>query len=265
MITNLYDFLHEYFTTYNCEVITENQTEMTVKLTRELDQVLMNRPFYWHYMDKIGREGEPMSLYLDTSTEKKDNNKEWIHFGSPRLQQIFHHIKQNARYTVLYEETGGNAKTALHPWLVTNIMVHYCGKQKKESIHSIGLQLINGMMKSNMMESIESLSMVRRMSDYSFTISPIIMPLSGFRRVFHYLENQLLEEDLDWAKESTNALNEEIQLLEYFFNQQDENHDIFEKEKERLTERLQPHIEIEIINAGLFYLTEESSQLLYKK
>ncbi|SFL82547.1 protein YqhG of unknown function [Gracilibacillus orientalis] len=264
MITNLHNFLHQYFTIHDCEVLTENQTEMTIRLNRELDQVLMNRPFYWHYMDKIGRQGEPMSLYLDTSTENKDNNREWIHFGSPRLQQIFHHIKTNARFTILYEETDGDTKTALHPWLVTNIMVHYCGKQKKESVHSIGVQLINGVMKTDMMNHMDGLSMDRRMSDYSFTISPIIKPVSGFRRIFHYLENELLEEDMGWVKQSTDALNEEIQLLDYFFHQQEENKEILEKEQERLTERLQPRIEIEIINAGLFYLTEEASQLIIK-
>ncbi|MFD2658360.1 YqhG family protein [Gracilibacillus thailandensis] len=264
MITNLHDFLHQYFTLHDCDVITENNTEMTIKLTRELDQVLMNRPFYWHYMDKIGRIGEPMSLYLDTSTKKKDNKKEWIHFGSPRLQQIFHHIKQNARFTILYEETSGDIKTPLHPWLVTNIMVHYRGKQKKESIHSIGLQLINGMMKANMMKHLDTFTMDLRMSDYSFTISPIIKPASGFNRIFHYLEHSLLEEDMQWVEESKKALREEIQLLDYFFHQQEENKEILEKEKERLTERLEPRIEIEIINAGLFYLTEKSSQAIIK-
>ncbi|MDX8046005.1 YqhG family protein [Gracilibacillus sp. S3-1-1] len=259
MISNLHDFLYEYFSIHECDVILENETEMTIRLTRELDQVLMNRPFYWHYMDKIGRNGEPMSLFLDTSTAKKDNKKEWIHYGSPRLQQIFHHIKQSARFTMLYEQTTGNDKTALHPWLVANIVVHYHGKQKKEAIHSIGLHLINGMMKSNMMNEIDRLPLESKMSDYSFTISPLIKPLSGFYRIFMYIEQLISSESKEWVKDAMTALNEELSLLDHFFKQQEGNQEIFAKEKEQLTERLEPRIDIEVVNAGIFYLTENFS------
>ncbi|SHN12160.1 YqhG family protein [Gracilibacillus kekensis] len=265
MITNLHSFLHQYFTVHDCKVITENDTEMTIQLTRDLDQVLMNRPFYWHYMDKIGRQGEPLSLELDTNTEKKDNNKEWIHYGSPRLQQIFQHIKQQARYTMLYEEKDSLNKSALLPWLVTNLKVQYAGSQKKEDIYSIGLQLINGSIVSNMMNQIESIALQRVMSDYSYTISPIIRPISGFNRIFQFVEDQLLDQNWQWAIESEKLLQEELKLVEYFFDKQEDNQDILNKEKERLHERLQPKIIIEIINAGLFYLKEETTQSIINK
>ncbi len=265
MITNLHSFLHQYFTLHDCTVKTENQTEMTIQLTRELDQVLMNRPFYWHYMDKIGRQGDPMSIQLDTSTKKQDNNKEWIHYGSPRLQQIFQHIKRQARYTILYEETNNIGKTALLPWLIANVTIHYSGSQKKQEIHSIGLQLINGSLTTNMMGQIDSLALMRIMSDYSYTISPIIKPISGFNRIFQFIESQLINQDLQWAVDSENLLQEELKLVEYFFDKQEDNFEILEKEKERLYERLQPKIEIEIINAGLFYLTENTSLAIIDK
>ncbi|GAE91223.1 conserved protein YqhG [Gracilibacillus boraciitolerans JCM 21714] len=265
MITDLHNFLEQYFTSHECVVVTENGTEMTIHLTRELDQVLMNRPFYWHYMDKTGRQGEPMSIQLDTSTAKPENNKEWIHFGSPRLQQIFNHIKQKARYTMLYEETNIQVQTALLPWLIANVAVHYIGSQKKQEVYSIGLHLLNGSITTNMMEHIDSFVLQRTMSDYSYTISPIIKPISGFNRIFQFIEQQLLDANIQWARESKDLLQEELQLVHYFFDKQEENRDILEKENERLHERLEPKIEINLINAGLFYLTESSTQFILKK
>ncbi|UOQ85992.1 YqhG family protein [Gracilibacillus salinarum] len=258
MISNLHSFLTEYFVLHDCEIIQENQTELEVKLTRELDQVLMNRPFYWHYMDKLGRDGDPMSIQLDTSLEKKENQKEWIHYGSPRLHQIFQHIQQNARFTILYEETNGQSKTSLMPWLIVNVMIHYCGKQKREAIYSIGVHLINGAIQTNMMERVDHLSFSRQMTDYSYTISPIIKPVSGFRRAYQYVENHLFIEDFHWVEEAKKTLQEELELLEYFYQQKD-NVELLTKERERLSERLEPKINLEVINAGLFYLTEQTS------
>ncbi|MDI5788447.1 YqhG family protein [Bacillus licheniformis] len=33
---------------------------MTVQLTVEVDKQIMNRPFYWHWLEKTGGEPNPM-------------------------------------------------------------------------------------------------------------------------------------------------------------------------------------------------------------
>ncbi|ENH97452.1 hypothetical protein J416_05548 [Gracilibacillus halophilus YIM-C55.5] len=68
-ITNLFHFLKDFFEHQECHVSISDQHALSVQLTRELDEALMNRPFYWHYMDKIGRKGDPMTLefYVATS------------------------------------------------------------------------------------------------------------------------------------------------------------------------------------------------------
>ncbi|WP_130859833.1 YqhG family protein [Gracilibacillus phocaeensis] len=257
MITNLHGFLDQFFTQQHCHVTKEQETGLTVRLTRELDQALMNRPFYWHYMDKMGRQGEPMSLSLDTGWQSEDRKKEWLHFGSPRLQQIFRYITQEAQYTLLYEQTTNQDRSALLPWLVVNVKVQYHGKQTKEAIHSIGLQLINGTLSIQMMDKLQTIAWGQRMEDYCYTISPLITPRSGFQRTFHYIEQHLLDQDTTWIKESIACLEEELQLLHYFFS---EDEHLLATEEEQLRQRLQPDIHLIVHNAGLFYVTEKTNQ-----
>ncbi|WP_054859297.1 YqhG family protein [Gracilibacillus sp. JCM 18860] len=258
-LTNLHQFLYDFFTIQDCAIREETEHTLEVQLTRELDQALMNRPFYWHYMDKMGQQGVPMSLSLNTSPEKLDDQKEWIHFGSPRLQQIFSYIQDKARITLLYEQTDGEMKTSLLPWLVVNVKMEYFGKQKKDHIQSIGLQLINGTMLTNMMLKLDSLPLQRVMSDYSYTISPLIKPSSGFYRIFQYFEEKLSNEDMYWASDAQKALEDERKLLEHFFSKNDDLSDLYEQELYRVKERLEPKISLKVINAGLFYLSENTN------
>ncbi|GAB2573517.1 YqhG family protein [Gracilibacillus alcaliphilus] len=256
MIDNLQEFLYQFFSSKQCQVTKVNQTELSIQLTRELDQALMNRPFYWHYMDKIGRTGEPMSLHLDTGTQPENKEKEWIHYGSPRLQQIFQYLGQTAKFTVLYETTTSEQRKALLPWLLVNVRVQYYGKQTKEQLHSIGLQLINGQLVTQMMDRLATVTWGRRIEDYCYTISPLIKPKSGFQRVFQYVENQLLDQDNQWIQEANTSLEEELQLLRYFFAEREEQ---LAKEEQQLRERLSPRIQLTVHNAGLFYLTDSTS------
>ncbi len=261
-LENINHFLESFFSLYDCPIDRPEKNLFSIQLNRELDEALMNRPFYWHYMDKLGQQGAPMTLKLNTDPESEEKGFEWIHFGSPRLQQIFSYIQQQAMYTLLYEKSDGVTKTALYPWLVGNIKVSYLGKQKKEEIFSIGLHLINGIMLNNMMKKLENIPFQRVMSDYSYTLSPIIKPPSGFYRIFQYIENEISTHDNSWAIASLKTLQEEKELLDYFFQHNKDVQEFYENEERHLTERLEPKIEISIINAGLFYLSAQTVQKL---
>ncbi len=78
-----------------------------VQLTIELDKELMNRPFYWHYLEKTGGIPNPMQLTFITNKEKAPENikGETIHFGSPRLHQIFESTKSLAGYIRLIRKS----------------------------------------------------------------------------------------------------------------------------------------------------------------
>lgn len=256
-IKNLNTFLHTYFSAHQCQVTDNNDGILHVQLTEEMDKLLMNRPFYWHYIKQTGSQGEPMDLTLITDTDKSDEKGEMIHFGSPRLQQIMNELKTSERFARLFEYVDTSEQTPLYPWLIINMKISYQGKQKKDELFSIGLHLMNGKMQLKMMETLKEYTLHMSISDYCYTLSPIIKPESGLKRIETVIEDYINKQSHDWAKASKQALHEEIQLLEHFYeDQQDTDSNYKEKEINELIERYEPKINMQIVNGGIFYLQD---------
>jgi len=252
-ITDLNHFLDRYFIGHGCDILKHQDGVLTVQLNEKMDKLLMNRPFYWHYMKSLGRRGEPMQLTLITNPDKKDEKGEWIHFGSPRLQQILNHLKENEQHTKLFQQIQVNQRTPLYPWLVVNIKISYKGKQKKDELFSIGLNLINGMMKVNMMEHLSKLSLHTSITDYCYTISPMIKLSSGYLRIENVILNYLENQTHQWADVSVKTLEEEVATLKHFY-EDDTTNDLMQREIDEIVERYQPSITLKVINGGIFYL-----------
>jgi len=255
-ITNLNQFLEDYFVSHRCQILENKDGILKIQLTEEMDQALMNRPFYWHYIKKIGQQGKPMDLTLITNPNKKNEKGEWIHFGSPRLQQIINHLKEKEKYTKLFQKVVSNQNTPLFPWLVVNLKMSYKGKQKKDEMISIGLQLVNGNMRLEMMDHLQKLPLQMAISDYCYTISPIIKLQSGFKRIESVISSYIENQTHEWALESLQELEEEIKTVQHFYEGRTEELEQMEKEIEEIKERYHPVISQEVINGGIFYLTE---------
>ncbi|GFZ77620.1 hypothetical protein GCM10010978_18930 [Compostibacillus humi] len=254
-IPDLHAFLRTFFTLHNCPIVRDESGLLSIQLTEEMDKALMNRPFYWHYMEKIGQTGTPMQLTLITNPEKRDEKGEWIHFGSPRLHQILNHLKEREKFIHLFEKVDVNTQTPLYPWLLANVKVSYIGRQKKDMLYSVGLQLINGSMRFSMMDYLDNIPLQKTIPDYCYTISPIIRLKSGFGRIEKVIYEQIAKEQHGWAVESLRTLKEEEEMIRHFYKDEEEQ-ERMNKELEALRERYQPVIEIKIVNGGLIYLTK---------
>jgi len=255
-ITNLNQFLSDFFIAHKCRLISNQNGVLTIQLTEEMDRALMNRPFYWHYIKKMGQVGEPQTLTLITDQGTSGKQGELIHFGSPRLQQIMEHLKINERFTKAYQNLADvTTNTALHPWLLLNIKVTYVGKLQKDEVFSLGLNLINGMMKSQMMEYLYKINLQNTIPDFCYTISPLIKLKSGYKRIESVIKNYIENQEHKWADESIAKLEEDIELLKLFYiNPSEEEEKQMKKEIHEIKTRYEPQINISIINGGIFYL-----------
>lgn len=257
----IHRFLERYFEANGCEIIENNHGYLTVQLTVELDKELMNRPFYWHYLEKTGGTPNPMRLTLITNQQiaGKDLKGEVVHFGSPRLHQIFQSTKNLASYIRLYEaHPFPGQQVSLRPWLALNVKISYQCDRKRDVFKSIGLQLINGMMIENFHDKLLKLKLTPKIPDYSYTLSPIIMPKSGVARIENSLKQEILAEDHQWADDARTRWEKDLNLLEHFYEEEEEKGEAFENEKKALQEQYEPKVKISIINGGLFYLTEHA-------
>lgn len=48
----IHNYLYNFFEANNCEILERSPHLLDVQLTIEMDKLLMNRPFYWHYLEK---------------------------------------------------------------------------------------------------------------------------------------------------------------------------------------------------------------------
>ncbi|WP_019154483.1 YqhG family protein [Robertmurraya massiliosenegalensis] len=255
-------FLKNYFQANGCDIVEETDGYMTVQLTIELDKELMNRPFYWHYLEKTGGVPNPMKLTFitDQKTAPENMKGEVIHFGSPRLHQIFQSTKNLAAYIRLYENHrfASGQHVPLKPWLGINVRISYQCDRKRDVFKSLGLQLINGQIVENFHERLLNLQLTPKIPDYSFTLSPLIMPKSGVSRIENQLVKEIEQEEHIWADEARERWNKDLQLLEHFYEDEEEKGETFDNEKKALQDQYEPKVKISIINGGLFYLTEEA-------
>ncbi len=253
----IHNFLERYFIANECEILENKSGYMNVQLTIDLDKELMNRPFYWHYLEKTGGVPNPMKLSLitDPNIAPKDIKGENMHFGSPRLHHIFESTKKLAGYIRLYEKSVFVQKqTPLKPWIGLNLKVSYQCDRKKDVFHSIGLNLINGQFVENFHDNLLQLELTPKIPDYSFTLSPLIMPKSGLKRIENYLKEKINGEEHSWAEEAKKRWQKDLNLLEHFYKDSEEKGESYEIEKQALTDQYEPKINISIINGGLFYL-----------
>ncbi|RBW70584.1 YqhG family protein [Bacillus taeanensis] len=251
---NIHNYLERYFKANQCTIEENKPDSLVVQLTVELDKHLMNRPFYWHYLEKIGGVPQPMKLMLHTSKTEKSKG-EFIHFGSPRLHQIFDSSKKLASFIRLYEDTPmSNGKyTPLTPWLGINVKISYQCDRKKDILYSLGLQLMTGQMIINFEEQLEKLNVIPKLPDYCFPLTPLIKPQSGMNRLKRKLQEFIENDDHTWAVEARQRWQDDLVLLNQFYEGKEEDEN-FQNEKEALRTQYEPNISIEIINGGLFYL-----------
>jgi hypothetical protein len=257
----IHKFLERYFQSNHCEIVENHPGYLIVQLTIEMDKELMNRPFYWHYLEKTGGIPNPMRLTFITDRVKAPEHiqGEHIHFGSPRLHQIFQSTKKLAGYIRLYENHQINQQQVpLLPWLGMNVKISYQCDRKRDVFKSIGLQLINGQMVEDFHERLLKTKLTPKIPDYSFTLSPLVMPKSGISRIDQYFRRQIEQEDHTWAQEAIARWDKDLNLLKHFYEDEEEKSESYETEMQALKDQYEPKINISIINGGLFYLTEKA-------
>ena len=77
-------------------------------------------------------------------------------------------------------------------------------------------------------------------------------------RVENYLRNVISGEDHTWAEAARNRWEQDLRLLNHFYEDEEETNENYETEKMALQEQYEPKINISFINGGLFYLTEKA-------
>src|SRR6185437_9529981 len=101
----IHNYLLQFFNENNCRILNDHPHYIDVQLTIEMDKKIMNRPFYWAYLESTNEEPNPAQLTFITDKNLLDETikGEIVHFGSPRLSQLFHVTKELGSFVQMYE------------------------------------------------------------------------------------------------------------------------------------------------------------------
>ncbi|WP_078391714.1 YqhG family protein [Shouchella patagoniensis] len=260
----IHRYLRRYFIANDSTIVEESPAHISVQLSIKLDKELMNRPFYWHYLEKTGGVPNPMTLTLITDQNScPDHVKgEPIHFGSPRLNQIFASAKELGSFIRMYEQklnlAGGSHP--LHPWLSLNANVSFQCDRKKDVMLSLGLNLIHGQIVPHFFDRLKPLTLTPKIPDYCFTLSPLIRVESGIARLQKMIRTFAENEPADWAVAAHSRWQTDAALLESFYENEDEKPASYTAEKQALQEQYEPRIDVSLVNGGIFYLHQQQFQ-----
>ncbi len=252
-------FLHSFFSACGCTILNQTNQSLSIQLTEDADRSLMNRPFYWHYKDKLQQKGEPLAITFFTEDPGRPlkQMEEYINFGSPRFHQLLSYAQKNSSFVKLYEQCETNGILQLEPWLFVNFHLSYEANGKKEKIVPFALHLISGRITKDFSSKLPSLSLEQTISPYHYVLSPLITPVSGVKRLLKFLMNELEGENHEWASIAKEKQKNELLLLRSFFDETAEENEQFQREKAAIVRRFEPVIRISVLNGGLFYLSRQ--------
>ena len=254
----IHRYLSRFFQENKCGILIDHNHYMTVQLTIDMDKKIMNRPYYWQYIESTDVEPNPAQLTFITDKNQlsEDVKGEVIHFGSPRLSQLFKVTQKLGSFVQMYERIAGNFDTQiiLTPWLGANYKISYCSDQTKEMLYSLGMNLMTGEVIDGFQEFISKVDLDTEIMGNKFSLPYTIKPIRALERLDRAIENLIQQDDHLWAVEAKGRMEKDRNVLDYFYEGVENRPECYEVEKEALAQQYEAKIKIEIINGGLFYL-----------
>ncbi|MFJ7733775.1 YqhG family protein [Lysinibacillus sp. NPDC097231] len=253
----VHSYLRDFFTENDCYILGEDDHYLTVQLTVEIDKKIMNRPFYWQYVEATNSEPNPAQVTFITNQTATPGNLygEIIHFGSPRLNQLFQATRELGAYVQMFEKVdAARGQVILTPWLGVNYKISYCCDRTKEMLYSFGINLLTGIIKEDFYETLQAVELDTVPADNVFHVQFIIKPNRALQRLDAAIEAIVAQDDHSWAAEAKKRWQRDQRVLDYFYEDVDDKPECYDIEKKALEEQYDTKIKIEIINGGLFYL-----------
>ncbi|MFJ7825982.1 YqhG family protein [Psychrobacillus sp. NPDC096623] len=250
-------YLRTFFSENNCQIVADTDHYLTVQLTIDMDKRIMNRPYYWKYVETTGGVPSPTQLTLITDQTKLNDNVrgELVYFGSPRLGQLFQATHEMGAFIEMFEQVEETInRPILTPWLGVNYKVSYYSNQTKEMLHSLGINLMNGHITTDFHATLGDMNIAPTKAKNAFLLPYIIKPVRGLERLDGVVENLIQQDDHSWADLAKKRWQRDIRVLEFFYEGVEDKPECYEMEKKALQQQYEARIKIEIINGGLFYL-----------
>lgn len=252
----IHNYLQQFFRENHCPILSASEHYLIVQLTIEMDKKMMNRPYYWQYIESTGDTPAPAQLTLITNKNELTERitGEIIHVGSPRLAQIISLIEEMGAFVLMYEQGVPHVETILTPWLIINYKVSYYSHRTKEQVFSLGMNLMTGEVLKDFQESLVTRPLQPTLPHHTFCLPYTIRPENAIKRLDDLVEKVVQKEDHTWAEEAKEKWEKEKLVLAYFYEGVSDKPAHYTIEHEALAEQYATKIKMDVLNGGLFYL-----------
>lgn len=189
-------------------------------------------------------------------------------FGSRRLDQMFHIVRERGRFVHLFEEpfpVNATYQVALvyDTWFCVNYKVELACDRKRSEIHSLAIQLNSGEIREHFHKHMLTKSLSPKLPANSHIMPDTISLPKAINALEMTLERKISRYDHSWADEANEQHRSEINRVEAYYNglllaaEPDKRDEIETQCRNRLQEidwQHKPRIVVSVINCGLFHL-----------
>ncbi|WP_169713548.1 YqhG family protein [Paludifilum halophilum] len=263
-------FTERFLKAYDCRIIEQTPDYLQTQLSVKTDKDLVHRPFYWMYVEKMGIKPQPVTLTFAFEPDKAPPKirSELLSFGSPRFSQILKSAQKNGRFVRLYENDSGRLRRRdeskpYTPWLGVNYKLSYICDQKKDEIIQLGIHLRTGDLLQGFFDRIRNREWSSKLPTHRHIIPALISVPEAVGEMEYFLQGIIEQQDLSWARSAEERMKQELARLDAYYPEEWRMSDELHSEKrQRIRETIRqyhPKVEVEVINAGLFYLDEDVS------
>jgi hypothetical protein len=261
-------FTERYLELNGCRILESSPTHLVTQLSIEADKDLLNRPFYWMYVERMNLEPQPvrLSLVFDPDNHPPEIRGEYLFFGTPRFTQILRSAQKYGKFVRLYEEPDVHNRFHFQSkpytsWLAVHFKVSYVCDKKKDCLRSLGINLISGEIQERFYERLKEQQWSNILPAQRYTVEPHLTIPEAVGELEYYLEEQIRGEDSTWAEQARERLEAELRQLDAYYPEEENMSDSLRKEKKQRREEIvwqfHPRVEISVVNAGLFYFEQK--------
>ncbi|MBO1914019.1 hypothetical protein J4G37_55545, partial [Microvirga sp. 3-52] len=106
-------------------------------------------------------------------------------------------IKELGSFVLMYEKISDKfgSQSILTPWLGVNYKLSYYSDQTKETLYSLGINLMTGELIDGFQESISDVDLDVNMSENTFNLPYIITPARALERLDAIIDNIIEQDD----------------------------------------------------------------------
>ncbi|MET3289832.1 UNVERIFIED_CONTAM: hypothetical protein ABID98_002402 [Brevibacillus sp. OAP136] len=232
--TTVRRYIERYFQAFATHVMESHPDYLSVTLPVEVDKDIGNRPFYWTWVEKMNLPYQPLTLTFFFNDQVPQGLRgEPLHFGSARLAQIFQSAHNHGRFVCMYEQTPflqsmasplrGKRSVPLVPWLGLNVKISFICDKKKDVLCYFGVNLHQPRLVQDFYPFLKRLTLSPSIPDYHFTLDRRLSLDDAVILMKQETERIVATHDASWAEKARERLQEEIEILEAYYDSLSEN------------------------------------------